>query len=797
MAKAKINPKEFLLKKGEYIALGGAGLALLILLLLGVSAWSEAKDPQSTYTTLQNEATRVQNDINTAKTEPGPVPPWIAKIKEFNPVDPNAFAVTGPWFDPIAKPDTKRENPTILPIGKYQVELVRAPMKGFDLQINAGEIRIGIVESKRESAIDPGLVKQLQESFKKKGGRPKAQQPVPAVPVFPGGPMGPGPFGPGPMGPGPGAAAPSGPPSAPGGSPRGGSGPGAAMPVSPYGGQQSGYEQSGQRMQIRYIPLDDLDKEMSAGKVVPAMTVIPLRMVVVYATFPIKKQIEECKRALRQRKDQPLPLDLEPVFDGFEIKRRVSLPNGQIVGEPPGTTIFEENSAKLGWQDYDFDAPYVENIDSRKMADHFDVDPRIPDSQYLPYFIRYDQDLWMPLPELVTELASYPTIKIDIINEAIRKLKEANRPPETPSSLYERIHAQGKRESGKYTPQSGNETGAGQLYGSGAFQGPSGPRGGAQPLAPVGGNPRPGAGGAAMGPGGLNVNTLPELEDLLVRFIDCNVQPGFTYEYQIRVKMKNPNFGKDQVVSNPEFAKEAYKTLRGPWVLIEQPITVPGEYFLYAYDVAKYRGDIEAAHKSNKQLLTLLQAKDNQAVVQIQSWMEQVRLGDRREPVGAWVVAEMPVGRGEFIGKKQYVRLPLWESTSREYQLRETPEKVLKARPGQKEPEQPKGWLVDFTTKSVLVDFEGGKVKAPRPGGGTIDEDAATEMLILRPDGKLIVRNSETDTKEKDRTERNLIWDQWLKAVEQRKSTAPTGGAEQPGTSPFGPGGGGRPGGGS
>src|SRR5205823_4713594 len=151
-------------------------------------------------------------------------------------------------------------------------------------------------------------------------GRP--QQPAPMAPQGPMGPMGPGgPFGP--AGPG-----------GPGGGPRGGSGGG----FSPYGGSMSGFDQGGQRLQIRYVPLEDLDKEMAAGKT-PAMTVVPLRMVVVYATFPIKEQIAEFKRALRQRKDQPLPPDLEPVFDGFEVQRRISLPNGQIFGQPMGTRV--------------------------------------------------------------------------------------------------------------------------------------------------------------------------------------------------------------------------------------------------------------------------------------------------------------------------------------------------------------------------------------------------------------------------------------------------------------------------
>ncbi|MDT1107490.1 hypothetical protein, partial [Pseudomonas aeruginosa] len=76
----------------------------------------------------------------------------------------------------------------------------------------------------------------------------------------------------------------------------------------------------------------------------------------------------------------------------------------------------------------------------------------------------------------------------------------------------------------------------------------------------------------------------------------------------------------------------------------------------------------------------------------------------QREPVGAGVVAEMPVGRGEFVGRKQYIKLPLWSAESQQYQLREVGDKVLKGKL-----QQPRGWLVDFSTQSVLVDFEGGR----------------------------------------------------------------------------------------
>ena len=79
-------------------------------------------------------------------------------------------------------------------------------------------------------------------------------------------------------------------------------------------------------------------------------------------------------------------------------------------------------------------------------------------------------------------------------------------------------------------------------------------------------------------------------------------------------------------------------------------------------------------------LNNLLQVKENQAVLQVATWMEQVRTdGGKREPVGAWVVAEMPVGRGDYVGRKQFIKLPLWSSETRQYLLRDIPDKVVKS----------------------------------------------------------------------------------------------------------------------
>lgn len=223
---------------------------------------------------------------------------------------------------------------------------------------------------------------------------------------------------------------------------------------------------------------------------------------------------------------------------------------------------------------------------------------------------------------------------------------------------------------------------------------------------PMGGLVKP---GDATNP---NAATPIEIEQLLLRFIDVDVRPGETYQYQIRLKMLNPNFERKSEVANPTYADHKY--LFSPWTEMG-PITIPTESFTYAADVGAYRKSIEETYgPKDKDILARLQVKDNQAVVEMCTWMLDVRLdgSGKREPVGAWVVADMPVGRGEYLGRKQYVKLPLWSSETKAYVLREMPDKIFSTKVNGKDMPQPKGWLVDFSTRNVLVDFEGGRVQS-------------------------------------------------------------------------------------
>src|SRR5436853_5307581 len=93
--------------------------------------------------------------------------------------------------------------------------------------------------------------------------------------------------------------------------------------------------------------------------------------------------------------------------------------------------------------------------------------------------------------------------------------------------------------------------------------------------------------------------------------------------------------------------------------------------------------------------------------------------------------------------------------------------------------------FAETTPPAVLVDFDGGKrtFKATPTGGAALPDDAASNLLILTADGKLIVRNTRADSgtgnDAKVRLER--ISD-WKAKVDELRAT-PEGGP-RPGPAP-------------
>ena len=759
---AKFNLQKLLIEKGEKFALVAAAGGLAVLGVLGIITATGADSPATAVTKIRNGATTLQGQINNENTTSKELPPEMLGNDKlaFSLLVPSEFRPVNPLFEPVDQPNKARENPAVLGIVDAQLDLVRLPMKAYDIRVSPnGTIQIGVLKTHKLGPTDLKLIEESIKRYNPKDKKPKPPPPPGAAP--PGGtnPMGPM----GPMGGGRTGGGRSGGPG--GGDPYGASGESGGGSGNQYAPGAGSYDAGGSRSEptVDYVAIDQFD-----GKSPPAFIIYPRRTIVVHAVFPLKAQLEVIRRALRlktvdEASSQTVtpPSPSGPTFDGFEVERRVTAPNGRV---------FEFST-------YDHVGQYVNTIYNRKTADQ-------PDDGYIRYFLRYEQKMAIPLPAVADGQAVYPEIRMESIRATVEKLKLAQKPVITENEQISKFKGE---TTNPFMPQVGTAGGAGagafsDFTGSGSqgpgisMKGPMGNSGagGRGPMGPMG---LAGAGNndeSPYGSGGpygsatsgalQNIQAAVELEHMMIRFLDVDVEPGFTYQYRLRVKMKNPNFGRRDV-GRPSDAIPPI--LFGEWTTIGTKVTVSSDLNMYLGDPVKYHDAIVAKYK-DRAVQNLLDNKNGELpIVQIQTWMQQVVLdGGKREPLGAWVLGEIPVNRGEFIGKKQLISLPLWSAEKVKFLLQTLPKyKVANAK------EQPKGVLVDFTTSMMCVDYEGGKTKQTF-GSRNVEDESAVEMLILRPDGSIFVRNSAQDAEETDRVEREKGWNDWIKRVEDDTKTA-------------------------
>ena len=243
-----------------------------------------------------------------------------------------------------------------------------------------------------------------------------------------------------------------GPPSGAGGS-SGGRLPGmpgaGGMPGMPgdIGGENGEGGQNTQRVEkaIKYIPLKELDTAVKAGNI-PAFTVVPLRLITVNAVVPYKRRLEEGPQtgpaAAPSGSQREKGRDRKVRCRGQTVGTVVRRLRGAAPG-PAHRGIGKELYVYEDWADvkdprdtsgnYKFEEIYVDRIDSKKIADHVD-------EGYLPYFIKPEFMLVMPLPQLAKDLnVKYPEVQLPAILANIEKLKKANQKEIPPSELLKQL----------------------------------------------------------------------------------------------------------------------------------------------------------------------------------------------------------------------------------------------------------------------------------------------------------------------------------------------------------------------
>jgi hypothetical protein len=233
-------------------------------------------------------------------------------------------------------------------------------------------------------------------------------------------------------------------------------------------------------------------------------------------------------------------------------------------------------------------------------------------------------------------------------------------------------------------------------------------------------------------------------EHCLVRVIDVTVQPGKTYEYRLQIIMANPNYGHKDVAS-VDYAKDT--ELVSPWTTKKIIVKVDDELRYYAMDQASDRGS---------------QLK-NGVMMQAHKWIKEIRRNDVPGPVyiGEWAIAErFLVYKGEYVGREERAQVPYWHYEKEKFVLANDytgrrSKEGIDVNFGYDRPDRnpPEMLLVDFTQT------RGGTDRTIRRGderGETrrVTDDAAVEVLMLSPEGKLIAHNALEDSRDKERDDR-------------------------------------------
>jgi hypothetical protein len=682
------------------------------------------------------------------------------------------------YFDATTVPDGLRITPIVMSVVEGQVDMAVLKILANDFVLerdpNTGEVTkvtVGVIgATDPDTKIEGGG--KFVDDMKKRFGRRMPRSGSPAGGGFAGGPSGPGgppgpggagfaggPPGPGGGPPGPGGGGPPGPgggaPPGPGGGNRGGAPPGpggpgmGGPPPGPggagfSGGLYSGSQETGNREKIEYIhgeSDEDIEKQLKGRRL--AITIIPQRMNVLQASFPYAAQLEKYRQALRYADMKDLlahPEDL-PVFHGVDVQRQLYKPVGR------GSNELELVEA---WHTVDLEGG--KNQDLRAVKLYFNEDSA--DLQRV--MLHEDHMLVLPLPHEIG--GKYPDMRLPTLKDSIAKMKKqdakaATLPP--PKSKYmgksNPFKKDGELNQGFYNP------------GEGSNILPPGSGGRKNPMDP--------------GTGSTTAPASPP-EHIFVRVYDTDVRDGLVHEYRLRVKLKNPNFGKrDQVSKKSDADPEELPALEEHWYVFQQKVTVPQGGYHYVVDPTP----------PGKAAYPLPLLKEGQAVMQFQRWYEYLDMSDGKfkEPIGDWVLSELIATRGMFVAGKAFSPLPFWSSIENAFTLREIPgDKPVKG----KDPR--KGTMLDpVRPKAILtVDVQGGKISpriGPNPGEGRVnrgprtEDEAATEVLLIYPDGSLDLRSSARDKADADRKERETNFRKWVKDTEDKVSpTAPPKGKD-------------------
>jgi hypothetical protein len=474
-------------------------------------------------------------------------------------------------------------------------------------------------------------------------------------------------------------------------------------------------------------------------------------MAIVVGSFPLKRQVEEFQKALRNDNAYHVVVEekvtekdksgknerLMPAFRflGFNVRRREVGPDGKPTGE---------------FVNLDFVRPYME-IMSQVLMEPAPEDPKVEKLLFAGLVQR--RPVQIPLRDKTGEKTSKPYPNIE---EALPKIKEtltALTPVQTAP-----VASNSKFDILKEFDAFGNTNA------------PATDTGNITPAAPA--------------------EWVPPSHCVL-RFLDVTIKPGHTYEYQVQVRMANPNLNKSdaevayhELTTMPELTSAWYdvKTGPGPDAKMLQ-VRVPTDLHYYAVDEKALK------KRDYKGMNAREEPKPSQAVVQIHHWTdyyEWVRSRSDFFPVGDWLIGErLFIYRGESLSARAPAHVPVWAPERNTFALAGKAPTTGRDRTAVAEVT----FIQDRDRAPLLVDFEGGNVSyvrrpaVPKSEDGTPEPGAkapppteiksqgtATELLFLTPDGKLLARNSAVDEEDQDRKKRE---EEYVGRVEEASGKPP------------------------
>ncbi|MBI1914028.1 MAG: protein kinase [Planctomycetes bacterium] len=519
---------------------------------------------------------------------------------------------------------------------------------------------------------------------------------------------------------------------------------GAAL--EPFTRQQGPFSSAG-RNKLQEVPLSKASGRM------PVYGVVPTRMAVVAASFPFKRQVEEFRRKLH------LP-DHNAVFSeqvrGEEGK---SWPSFQFDGLEVERMTLREDGSDGRWQPLDLRSDYLKFalLTSRSLVadDSFYGSPvvaagrglvmRVP-APFPPGGQAAEGGLMMG-PMGGDSPAFFPDLvrRLEKIRQTLEELNKSEGSGMLPT--------QGPRtEFDPFDPH-GND----------------GPISAPPPSRPIGPTSPP---GGIPGPGTPTKSSDTPITYCLLRFVDLDVEAGKSYRYRLRVRMMNPNFAPEpdkRKDTTPEQARD--KGLKSDWARVPQTVTVPPDQVVYALDLPDGGYPLNTAMKKWEPWRWTFVGpqgypppqESSQAAVQIHRWVDSY-LADpadekTRRTVGEWLVAaRVLVQRGEYVRDPEYrVLVPVKPLDASGHDLDTNP----KAKLGKDKHLM----SVDFGDKSLLIDFDGGQQRYNKTEGSgatmrteVVSDRSAVELLIMRPDGKMIARNTADDGEDKERSARVQVF---------------------------------------